>query len=190
MLEAYEDIARIYNHHSESFGYVAYKQVVDRIIPHLPAGQIRLLDAGCGTGRVGPYLHNSHLTVAKRTTLLGLDYSPAMLKEAAQTNRFDLLIQRDINAPFDLPGRDVHAIVAAGVFLDNHVGPEAMIHLLKHLAVGGVACFSVRLQTFISGRRQYLAIVHEAGCVVVDEQQGDYSPGESVDGVYLVLRKE
>ena len=78
-----------------------------------------MLDAGCGTGRVGVEL----AATGWDGTLVGIDLSAGMLAVAAETARYERLVQASLT---ELPLEDgsVDAVIATGVFTHGHVGPK------------------------------------------------------------------
>jgi predicted TPR repeat methyltransferase len=74
-----------------------------------PAGGWQILDAGCGTGLVGPLLR----PLARR--LVGIDLSPGMLGLALGRNAYDELINADIVTYLRELPRSFDVIVAADV---------------------------------------------------------------------------
>lgn len=103
--------------------------------------ELRVFDAGCGTGLLG-------LALARRgvTTLIGADISPEMVERARQTEAYRHLygnIDLNQSLPAELAG-PFDAVMAAGVFTQGHVGPEALDGLIDTLAPGGLLIISVR----------------------------------------------
>lgn len=96
-----------------------------------------VLDAGCGTGRVGVEL----AATGWDGTLVGIDLSAGMLAVAAETARYERLVQASLT---ELPLEDgsVDAVIATGVFTLGHVGPEAFLEVLR--AVGRSSPVAVR----------------------------------------------
>ncbi|MFF0817451.1 class I SAM-dependent DNA methyltransferase [Rhodococcus sp. NPDC003318] len=92
-----------------------------------------VLDAGCGTGRVGAEL------ARRGHRVTGVDLDPILLDAARATGL--LTVVRSDLAELDLPGERFDAVVAAGnvmIFLEP--GTEAAVcrRLARHLAPGGV----------------------------------------------------
>lgn len=91
-----------------------------------------VLDAGCGTGRVGVELAG----IGWDGTLVGVDLSAEMLAVAAETAYFERLVQASLT---ELPLEDgsVDAVIATGVFTHGHVGSEAFPEVLRVVRPGG-----------------------------------------------------
>lgn len=97
----------------------------------------RILDAGCGTGRVGARLAELGFDC------VGVDVDPSMLAQAQKLSGPTWLLA-DL-ATLDLPAAGIAApfdlIVAAGnifPFIAAGTGPAVLAHLVAHLAPGGL----------------------------------------------------
>ncbi|WP_423821692.1 class I SAM-dependent methyltransferase [Salinisphaera sp. SPP-AMP-43] len=104
-------------------------------------GKLRVFDAGCGTGLLGLALARCGIRI-----LSGADLSPEMVEQARQTKAYrDLHGDIDLNQPLpaELAG-PFDAVMAAGVFTQGHVGPDALDGLIDTLAPGGLLIISVR----------------------------------------------
>ncbi|WP_033337642.1 class I SAM-dependent methyltransferase [Catenuloplanes japonicus] len=128
-----------------------------RLIDAMSPRGARILDAGCGTGRVGGHLAESGHTVT------GVDLDPALIEDALSSYPRGHWLVGDL-AALDLPDR-FDVIVCAGNVL-TFVAPSTRVEVLRrladHLGEGG------RLVTgFGAGRGYgfdaYLADVKEAG---------------------------
>jgi predicted TPR repeat methyltransferase len=115
-------------------------------VPELLANAIKLaaqgrrfrsvLDLGCGTGLMGPYLR------ADADHLAGMDLSEAMLQKAAEKQIYDRLAKADVNELDTLP-HSADLIIAADVFV--YVGDlhRAFANIARSLAPDGLFAFSV-----------------------------------------------
>lgn len=100
----------------------------------LPRGA-RVLDAGCGTGRVGGFLAEAGHQV------VGVDLDPALITEAVATHPGATWLVGDL-AELDLPGDGFDVVVCAGnvmTFLAPGTRVEVLRRLGRHLAAGGRA---------------------------------------------------
>jgi predicted TPR repeat methyltransferase len=106
------------------------------------AGDLDILDAGCGTGLCGPGLR----PLARR--LVGVDLSPRMLEHAARRGTYDELHHEEITAHLARRSASFDVIAAADVFVyfgDLH---EVLGLMASALRPEGVVVFSVeRLDT-------------------------------------------
>lgn len=97
----------------------------------------RILDAGCGTGRVGGYLRRLGHTV------VGVDVDPVLIDYAVADHPDAVWLAGDL-AELDLPARGIadpfDVIVSAGNvmgFLAPSTRVEVLTRLRRHLAPGG-----------------------------------------------------
>lgn len=104
----------------------------------LPRGS-RVLDAGCGPGRVGGYLHRVGHTV------VGVDYDPALIAAAQEDHPGPTWLTGDL-ADLDLPAAGVpdpfDLVVCAGnvmTFLAPSTRGEVLRRFAAHLAPDGRA---------------------------------------------------
>jgi SAM-dependent methyltransferase len=108
-----------------------------RMVDAMLARSARVLDAGCGGGRVGGYLHRvGHAVV-------GVDIDPVLVTAAGEDHPGPAWLVGDL-AALDLPARAVPAdfdvIVSAGnvmTFVDPSSRREVLRRLTLHLAPAG-----------------------------------------------------
>ncbi|GAB2538126.1 methyltransferase domain-containing protein [Nocardia heshunensis] len=108
-----------------------------RLIDAMLARGSRVLDAGCGAGRVGGYLHGvGHVVV-------GVDVDPVLIAAAEQDYPGPTWLVGDL-AELDLPGRGIadgfDVIVCAGnvvTFLAPSTRQAVLGGFARHLAPGG-----------------------------------------------------
>ncbi len=105
------------------------------------SAEIKIIDAGCGTGLVGKLLHDQGLH-----HIDGFDLSSDMVKQAAQLNIYKNLIGNvDLNQPLTQYAPSSYDVVmCCGVFTLGHVPPEAMAQLLYLCKSGGLIITSTR----------------------------------------------
>ncbi|MFF0607077.1 class I SAM-dependent methyltransferase [Nocardia tengchongensis] len=108
-----------------------------RMIDAMLARGSRVLDAGCGPGRVGGYLHRAGHTV------VGVDVDPVLIAAAEQDHPGPTWLVGDL-AELDLPSRGVEAgfdvIVCAGnvvTFLAPSTRAAVLAGFARHLAESG-----------------------------------------------------
>ena len=119
---------------------------------------VSVLDAGCGTGRVGRELARRGIDV------VGVDLDPAMLDTARRKTPDVQWLLADL-ATLDLD-RKFDAIVMAGnVMIFVAPGTEAVVvaNMARHLASGGVLIAGFQLQPGRLNIARYDAIAVEAG---------------------------
>ncbi|MFC4605574.1 class I SAM-dependent methyltransferase [Rhodococcus kronopolitis] len=104
-----------------------------RMVDALLAPVSRVLDAGCGTGRVG-------LELARRGhAVTAVDLDPVLV--AAAREHAELTVHLADLAELDLPGEQFDAVVVAGnvmIFVEPGTERTVVGRLAAHLAPGGV----------------------------------------------------
>jgi SAM-dependent methyltransferase len=104
-------------------------RLIDAMVPR----GARILDAGCGPGRVGAAL------AAAGHRVVGVDLDPVLIAAAREDHPGPEWMVGDL-ATLDLPERDFDAIVAAGNVM-AFVAPGTRVEILRrlrvHLAPGG-----------------------------------------------------
>ncbi len=122
-------------------GYVGHLITSELLLNYLRNKQAKILDAGCGTGLVGEILNKNNFK-----NLIGVDFSQEMLNIAKQKNVYQSLELVDLTKNLDYEDSLFDAIVCAGTFTCSHVGPEALIEMVRITKKGGYICFTVRKQ--------------------------------------------
>jgi SAM-dependent methyltransferase len=133
-----------------------------RLIDAMVARRSRILDAGCGIGRNGAYLHHTGHTV------IGIDVDPTLIAAARTDHPGPQWLLGDL-AELDLPAHGVSepfdVILCAGnvmTFLAPSTRTDVLQRFHQHLAPGGRAVIG-----FGAGRgypfTQFLTDAQEAG---------------------------
>lgn len=157
----------------EEAGYVAPQRCAATLGAHIPDPEAPVLDAGCGTGLVGHYLAESGFA-----RIHGLDYSQEMLDEAADKGCYEQLMRADLNAALDIPDNLYAATACVGTFTSGHVGPAALVELVRVTAPGGAICFTVRDSFWAES--DFASVVHDLA------QQGAADVVSSVEVPYIL----
>ncbi len=131
--------------------YIYALQVAEIFAERSPARTGAVLDAGCGTGRVG--LELSRLGIAP---VDGIDISPEMLAKARTmsgpdgTPSYRRLTEADLTGSIDLETGSYSGLVSSGVFTHGHVGPDALSELLRVVRSGSPGVIGVNAALFES----------------------------------------
>lgn len=72
----------------------------------------------------------------------GVDISPEMLAEAKRKGRYRELIEADLTKPLPFPDAGYAGLTSSGTFTHGHVGPEALLELMRVLQPGAVCAIS------------------------------------------------
>ncbi|MFH8492473.1 class I SAM-dependent DNA methyltransferase [Streptomyces longisporoflavus] len=144
LTDYYDGWATTYEKDAHSLGYVGPRKIADLFAEarsrHLSATEeIVALDAGCGTGLVGPPLTERGVTI-----LDGIDLSHEMVTEAAKTGAYRVLSSGvDLNLGLRETAAGIFDVtVSCGVFTTGHVRPAALDGLLRVTRTGGLVVFT------------------------------------------------
>jgi predicted TPR repeat methyltransferase len=120
---------------AESRGYRGHRIILDAVAPILDAG-MRVLDAGCGAGRLG-------LAIRNRVAVLeGLDISERMTAQARETKAYDRLETADLET-FLPRHRDRYDLIILAAVLVHYGDLSGILSLLrKSLRADGALVFT------------------------------------------------
>lgn len=122
----------------ETYGYRLPDTITDHFTRWVkpPA---RILDAGVGTGLVG-----IRLTDRGFTDLVGLDNSPAMLRESARKGLYRELHRMTLGEPLGFESARFDAVVSAGTFTEGHAPASGLRELARITRPGGHVVVGIR----------------------------------------------
>ena len=145
-----------------------------------------VLDAGCGTGRVGRELARRGLDVA------GVDIDEEMLA-TARAKAPDVAWHNADLATVDL-GRQFDAIVMAGnvmIFVAPGAEGAVVANLARHLAPGGVLIAGFQLQRGRLGIEDYDAMADDAGLTLAERwSTWDAEPWDAAGGYAVSVHRK
>jgi SAM-dependent methyltransferase len=183
---AYREWAGDYEHDLvEEGGYFAPKACADTLRRLLQTTEAEVLDAGCGTGLVGQYLAGPGVLAID-----GVDYSQEMLELAAAKGCYRNLLRADLNGRLDIESNRYSGSVCVGTFTSGHVGPEALLELIRVTASQGPVVFTVR-DSFWSDSNFGKVIedaVKQGLAEVVSQTQMPYIPAEESTCQLVAMR--
>lgn len=156
----YRDFAAHYDDvFAGGLGYV-YPLAIAAALADMPRPPGRILDVGCGTGLVAAAIHDRQPDAG----IDGVDISPEMLAKAADKGAYTSLMVADLTGDFSHLPAGYASIVSAGTFTHGHLGPEPLVGLISHCAVGAVAAIGVNSVHFeAQGFRRHLDRMVDAG---------------------------
>jgi predicted TPR repeat methyltransferase len=142
--DVYSEWADKYDHDLLiEMGYVAPVVAGKLLLEYLDDKEALVMDAGCGTGLVGEFLHQEgYLNIE------GLDYSEQMLEKARGKGFYKKLSQGDLLGRLDITENTFDSIISVGTFTCGHVGPAALNELVRITRPGGFICITVRDQAW------------------------------------------
>jgi len=142
-----------------------------RLLAYVPAGRPRLLDVGCGDGRLGRFLAAQGLDVE----YVGVDFSADLLGAATGPGRF---IRRDLSRVGSLDDMGQFALVACLATLQHIPGRDNRARLLgemgARLSPGGHVALANWRFTASERQRRKIRPWSEAGLDPADVEAGDY----------------
>lgn len=136
LAERYDDLAGSYD--DELATDVSPQRAVEVLVRYV-AIEARILDAGCGTGKIGQLLYERG-----NRKLEGLDISPAMLQEARKKRCYTALYQEALGGTLALPTAAFDAVVCVGVFVRGHAPSSSFDDLIRVTRPGGHIIFTLR----------------------------------------------
>ena len=140
----YKNWAYLYDEDMASWGY-AYPLQLHKILTEQLSlkKNIKILDAGCGTGFVAEVL--TQLDYRKIT---GIDFSNEMLAIAKAKKIYNKLICQSLNEKIKLRSKQFELIICTGVLTSGHVGPSALKELIRLIKPKGFFICSIAESVF------------------------------------------
>ena len=122
LMDLYEDWAARYDQDvNETWGYSGPERTLFWLRHYLAPEGARVLDAGCGTGLVAVAVSEGGFN-----RIDGIDYSKAMLAEAAKKNVYQQLQQMNMNTALPIDAGAYDGVTCVGTFTPAHVEPGAL----------------------------------------------------------------
>lgn len=190
--KAPEEVAAVYDRWAANYdaemakaGYRHPSIGLALLARHAPRGTGPVLDAGCGTGLLGDWLH-----ILGFAPIEGLDFSAGMLEIAKAKGTYAKLHQLALGRPLPFSDAQFGAIISTGVFTTGHVGAEALPELVRILRTGGAMVLTVKTTLWTDGFED--ALRRTAGLTVVEVTEPYVSmPGEAgtIPSLAVVARR-
>ena len=189
------ELAAVYDRWSDSYdeymdgvGYRHPAICVALLARHVPLGNVRVLDAGVGTGIVGELL-----AIVGYAAIDGIDISQGMLDKAAEKGLYADLRVADMTQPLDLISDHYGAVISSGVFTTGHVGSEGVGQLLAVCETGGHLVITVKVGVWQDDIQPFLhALVRDGKVRIVDQTEPYLSmPGDpnTIPSLAIVIEK-
>ena len=126
-----------YNKDMIEWDYTGPKETVTTFIKYSKDKNIKILDAGCGTGLVGIELKKyNYLNID------GMDLSKKLLDLVPQ-GYYQRLDQVDLNKPIKRKNDIYDAIMCVGTFTFGHVKPHALDEFIRISKNKSLICFTI-----------------------------------------------
>lgn len=178
LMDAYKDWACDYEADTvDACGYVAHLATAKALDAVAPGQDIRILDAGCGTGLVGQALRSLGYG-----TMDALDFSAEMLEQARGKGIYDGHMQADLGNRLDIPDNAYDAVVCCGTFTYGHVRASAFDELVRVTRPEGHVIFTIREGAYedYGYRARMLDLERGRRWELVSMYDEDYLPAEGV----------
>jgi len=119
--------------------YSGPQETVDLLKKHIPSKDMKILDAGCGTGLVGIELKKNGFQ-----NFDGADFSQKML-DLVPMNIYRNLFKIDLNKKIDIKDNTYEGITCVGTFTFGHVNPPALDEMVRISKTGSLICFTINI---------------------------------------------
>ena len=117
--------------------YTGPKETVDTFKKYANNKEIKIYDAGCGTGLVGVELKKNGYT-----NFDGADLSEKLL-DLVPNGLYRNLSKADLNKPLNISDNKYDAILCVGTFTFGHVKPQALDEFIRIIKNKGLICFTI-----------------------------------------------
>ena len=143
-LKTTEDIMKHYDMWGDKYdkdmvewNYTGPQETVNIFKKHTSGKDIKIFDAGCGTGLVGIELKKfGYINID------GADLSKKLLNLIPK-GFYNKLEQIDLNKPLNKKSNIYDAVLCVGTFTFGHVKPQALDELIRIINNKGLICFTV-----------------------------------------------
>ena len=139
VLKYYDDWTKNaqFNQDMIDWKYTAPVNTVQLLNKYIQDKNIKILDAGCGSGLAG-------IELKKRgfTNIYGVDFSQSMLKLIPK-NIYQTVELIDLNEPLKYDDNDFGAIICVGTFTYGHVKAHALDEFIRVTNKNGYICFTI-----------------------------------------------
>ena len=143
-LKTTEDIMKHYDMWGDKYdkdmvewNYTGPQETVNIFKKYALSKDIKIFDAGCGTGLVGIKLKKFGYT-----NIDGADLSKKLL-DLIPKGFYNKLEQIDLNKPLNKKSNIYDAVLCVGTFTFGHVKPPALDELIRVVKNKGLICFTV-----------------------------------------------
>ena len=139
VLKYYDDWTKNaqFNQDMIEWEYTAPVNTVQLLDKYIHDKNIKILDAGCGSGLAG-------IELKKRgyTNIYGVDFSKSMLN-LIPNNIYQTVELIDLNEPLKYDDNDFGAIICVGTFTYGHVKAHALDEFIRVTNKNGYICFTI-----------------------------------------------
>jgi len=137
VMQHYDKWGDKYDQDMIDWNYTGPKETVNIFKKHALSKDIKIFDAGCGTGLVGLELKKFGYK-----NIDGADLSKKLLNLVPK-GIYNTLDQIDLNKPINRKSNIYDAVLCVGTFTFGHVKPPALDELIRVIKNKGLICFTV-----------------------------------------------
>ena len=139
VMKYYDDwgIQNKYDQDMVDWNYTGPKETVNVFKKYAINKNIKILDAGCGTGLVGIELKKFDYLYID-----GVDLSKKLL-DLVPKGYYKKLSQADLNKKIEYEDNTYHAVMCVGTFTFGHVKPPALDEFVRITKNKGLICFTI-----------------------------------------------
>lgn len=186
----YDEWTENYNRDMDEEEYAAPEIGSDYVVKHIGSRdktEVKILDAGCGTGLVGVHLAKKGVSQVD-----GIDLSPGMLEVARRTGAYRSLSTADLSQRLEISSESYDIIVCVGTMTQGHVGPEAFDEFVRIVKRSGFIITTVRENVWEKNgyKKKVEALCEEGKVKLVSDKRENvrHRPGSAV--VMVVLQTQ
>ncbi len=139
VMKYYDDwgIKNKYDKDMEEWNYTGPKETSKIFEKYATNKNIKIYDAGCGTGLVGAELKKYGFL-----NFYGADLSQKLL-DLVPKGLYKSLDKVDLNQPIDIENDTYDAVMCVGTFTFGHVKPHALNEFIRITKNNGLICFTI-----------------------------------------------
>ena len=126
-----------YDQDMVDWNYTGPKETVNIFKKYAVGKNIKIFDAGCGTGLVGIELKKFGYT-----NIDGADLSQKLL-DLVPNGLYKNLSKADLNKPLNISDNEYDAVLCVGTFTFGHVKPHALDEFIRITKNKGLLCFTI-----------------------------------------------
>ena len=132
-----------YNQDMIDWEYSGPREVVSAFLLHAQNKDIKILDAGCGSGLVGEELSKEGYSI-----IHGADIA-AKLMNSIPAGIYQALHNIDLNKPINFTDDFFDAVLCVGTFTFGHVKAKALSEFTRIVKSGGIIGFTINEGVFL-----------------------------------------
>tara|TARA_Y100000590_G_scaffold49181_1_gene51992 strand:+ start:161 stop:784 length:624 start_codon:yes stop_codon:yes gene_type:complete len=137
IMQHYDKWGDKYDQDMVEWNYTGPKETVNIFKKHALNKDIKIFDAGCGTGLVGLELKKFGYN-----NIEGADLSKKLLNLVPK-KIYSKLEQIDLNKPLNKKSNIYEAVLCVGTFTFGHVKPPALDEFIRIIKNKGLICFTI-----------------------------------------------